>query len=208
MQCKIKVWYTLHTSLESLESVVYIYLSSRWGVLCTKHPENSSPGSILSASAFWAVWKVSGWCDWKTRWSIWIPFHHSPHSFLKNLQDIKMQQLHCFPNICRLMHDLCQLATERAQFSRNLAHYVNSGSFTWSERSGTHWPKSAFFPFSSGKKRRSTAHTKMCSGTVGDLAPTSSKPAGTSMGSVAMETRRRSFPAWQKPERWGGGNFF
>lgn len=69
---------------------------------------------------------------------------------------------------------------------------------------GAHWPKSAFFPFSSGKKRRSTAHTRMCSGTLGDLAPTSSKPAGTSMGSVAMETRRRSLPAWQNPEGRGG----
>lgn len=68
---------------------------------------------------------------------------------------------------------------------------------------GTDWPKSAFFPFSSGRKRRSTAHTRMCSGTLGDLAPTSSKPAGTSMGSVAMETRRRSLPAWQKPEDRG-----
>lgn len=70
---------------------------------------------------------------------------------------------------------------------------------------GTDWPKSAFFPFSSGKKRRSTAHTRMCSGAPGDLAPTSSKPAGTSRDSVARETTRRSLPAWQNPE---GEGFF
>lgn len=58
-----------------------------------------------------------------------------------------------------------------------------------------HQPKSAFFPFSSGRKRLSTAQTRMCSGMLGDLAPTSSNPKGTSIDSVAMETRRRSFPA-------------
>lgn len=65
------------------------------------------------------------------------------------------------------------------------------------------WPKSAFFPFSSGRKRLSTAQTRMCSGMLGDLAPTSSNPAGTSSCSVATETSRRSLPAWQNPGHRG-----
>lgn len=78
-------WYTTRQWLNSCIKSVF-YLSSRWGVLCTEHPENSSPGSILSASAFWAGWITSGWCGSKTQWSIWNPFPHSPHSFLKNLE--------------------------------------------------------------------------------------------------------------------------
>lgn len=70
------------------------YLSSKWGVLCTEHPENSSPGSILSASASWAESITSGWCDLKTQWSIWNPFHHSPYSFPKNLVGIKWNQIY------------------------------------------------------------------------------------------------------------------
>lgn len=71
-----------------------LYLSSRWGVLCTEHPENFSPGSFLSASASLAEWITSGWCGLKTQWSIWNPFLHSPHSFLKNLEEHKRE--YCF----------------------------------------------------------------------------------------------------------------
>lgn len=71
------------------------YLSSRWGVLCTEHPENSSPGSILSASASWAGWITSGWCGLKTQWSIWNPFPHSPHSFLKSLKVMSQKWNYC-----------------------------------------------------------------------------------------------------------------
>lgn len=61
-------------------------------------------------------------------------------------------------------------------------------------------PKSAFFPWSSGRKRLSTAQTRMCSGRLGDLAPTRRNPAGMSICSIQSDTRRRSFPAWQKPK--------
>lgn len=62
-------------------------------------------------------------------------------------------------------------------------------------------PSRALWPLSSGRNLLSTAHTRRWSGRLGDLAPTRRKPAGTSMGSLEMETRRRSFPAWQKPGR-------
>ncbi len=175
----------------------FFYLSSRWGVLCTEHPESSSPGSILSASASWAGWITSGWCGSKTQWSIWNPFPHSPRSFLKNLEVMQQKWKSCIilktfftaqSNVWTAQgnsraHSFCQELKMMLIAIRYLA--ISSLS---SQTMGTHWPKSAFFPFSSGKKRRSTAHTRMCSGTPGDLAPTSSKPAGTSMGSVAMET--------------------
>lgn len=64
-------------------------------------------------------------------------------------------------------------------------------------------PRRALCPSSSGKNLLSTAHTRRWSGRLGDLAPTRRKPAGTSMGSLEMETRRRSFPAWQNPRRDG-----
>lgn len=64
-------------------------------------------------------------------------------------------------------------------------------------------PRSALCPLSSGRNLLSTAHTRRWSGRLGDLAPTRRKPAGTSMGSLEMETRRRSFPAWQNPRRNG-----
>lgn len=60
-------------------------------------------------------------------------------------------------------------------------------------------PSSALWPRSSGRKRRSTAHTSRVSGREGDLTPTSMNPGGTSEGSGASEDRRRSLPAWQKP---------
>lgn len=59
---------------------------------------------------------------------------------------------------------------------------------------------------SSGKNLLSTAHTRRWSGRLGDLAPTKRKPTGTSMGSLEMEMRRRSFPAWQNPRRGGQGS--
>ncbi len=61
-------------------------------------------------------------------------------------------------------------------------------------------PKSALRPHSSGRKRRSTAHTRMWSGTLRDFTPTSRNPGGTSKDSVAMDKSRRSLPAWQNPE--------
>lgn len=64
----------------------FFYLSSRWGVLYTEHPVNSSPGSILSASAFWAAWITSGWYGLKTQWSIENPSHRNQRSFLKTLR--------------------------------------------------------------------------------------------------------------------------
>lgn len=67
-------------------------------------------------------------------------------------------------------------------------------------------PRRALCPLSSGKNLLSTAHTRRWSGRLGDLAPTRRKPAGTSMGSLEMETRRRSFPAWQNPRRKGQGS--
>lgn len=67
-------------------------------------------------------------------------------------------------------------------------------------------PSRALWPLSSGKNLLSTAHTRRWSGRLGDLAPTRRKPAGTSMGSLEMETRRRSFPAWQKPRRGRQGS--
>lgn len=67
-------------------------------------------------------------------------------------------------------------------------------------------PRRALCPLSSGKNLLSTAHTRRWSGRPGALAPTRRKPAGTSMGSLEMETRRRSFPAWQKPRRNGRGS--
>lgn len=60
-------------------------------------------------------------------------------------------------------------------------------------------PSSALWPRSSGRKRRSTAHTSRFSGREGDFTPTNMKPGGTSKGSEASEDRRRSLPAWQKP---------
>lgn len=67
-------------------------------------------------------------------------------------------------------------------------------------------PRRALCPLSSGKNLLSTAHTRRWSGRLGDLAPTRRKPAGTSMGSLEMEARRRSFPAWQNPRRNGQGS--
>lgn len=60
-------------------------------------------------------------------------------------------------------------------------------------------PSSAWRPRSSGRKRRSTAHTSSVSGREGDFIPTNRKPGGTSRESEVIEDRRRSLPAWQKP---------
>lgn len=176
------------------KSCIPFHLSSKWGVLCTEHHGSSSPGSILSASASWVGWITSDWCDLKTQWSIWNPFPHSPHSFLKNLEE-QVAQVSII--LLNLLHEIKVL-----MFCQGWILILQGGLkiLNLSEIIRADWPKSAFFPFSSGKKRRSTAHTRMCSGMLGDFAPTSSKPAGTSMGSAAMVTRRRSFPAWQNPK--------
>lgn len=82
---KMKMW-TSHWKGNALEGFLLLFhLSSRWGVLYTEHPVNSSPGSILSASAFWAAWITSGWYGLKTRWSIGNLSPRSRRSFLKNL---------------------------------------------------------------------------------------------------------------------------
>ena len=81
-------------------------------------------------------------------------------------------------------------------------------SFSLSCRAGPrrNSPRRALWPLSSGRNLLSTAHTRRWSGRLGDLAPTRRKPTGTSMGSLEMETRRRSFPAWQNPRRDGQGS--
>ncbi len=65
--CTDKQSCDVRTKMKSRKLRGVPYLSSRLGVLCTEHRENSSPGSILSASASWAGWITSGWCGLKTQ---------------------------------------------------------------------------------------------------------------------------------------------
>lgn len=138
------------------------------------------------------------------------PFSPQPTQFPEKPANIKTKKNELFPFFSFKYYSQSsrvyeQLKTEHIILPGSFKMVLIAVSLLHSYlRLWTDWPKSAFFPFSSGKKRRSTAHTRMCSGMLGDLAPTSSKPAGTSMDSVAMETSRRSLPAWQNPEERRG----